>query len=62
MLFPFINQLQEIACNQVKDDCQEDNVDVDGNEEDQPGLAFFKSCKSLLDVEDDQGGQQSEQN
>ena len=36
MLFPFINQLQQIACNQVKDDCQEDNVDVDGNEEDQP--------------------------
>ena len=25
-------------------------------------LDFFKSCKTLLDVEDDQGGQQSEQN
>ena len=38
------------------------NVYVDGNEEDQPGLIFFKSFKTLLDVEDDQGGQQSEQN
>ena len=62
MLFALIDQFKQVTGNQVKYDRQQDDVDVDGNEKDQPGLTFLETCKTLLDIENDQDTQQSQQN